>query len=214
MFSKTKLTNYVSGSDKLVFAAIWKTLVQDRGRMPPNSRGCQPISRFQPPNIYSLCFRDLWDEKTISAANILRPYSQGAIETIGEFYVFGRRMKDWARISFPSQCVKESPLSNFASDSVLKKYSEKDLDDFLRSLEFLKIPRRFTITRGGYMGLAHYQTEVGDSICLLQGCSVPMLLRKCEGGYRVIGEAYVHGMMNGESWKRRRKEKQKVFALM
>jgi hypothetical protein len=56
-------------------------------------------------------------------------------------------------------------------------------------------------TSKGYVGIARPQSQVGNSIVLIQGASVPIILRRCEGDYRVIGEAYVHGIMDGEFWE-------------
>jgi hypothetical protein len=55
-------------------------------------------------------------------------------------------------------------------------------------------------TRKGYIGMAHAQSQIGDVIALLQGASVPIILRRCESGYKVIGQSYVHGIMEGEYW--------------
>ena len=57
------------------------------------------------------------------------------------------------------------------------------------------------MTRKGYVGLAHAQSEIGDMICVLEGCTVPMILRPCNRGFRLVGDAYVHGVMNGEHWQ-------------
>jgi hypothetical protein len=54
-------------------------------------------------------------------------------------------------------------------------------------------------------GLAPTHAQEGDFICILFGCSVPVILRKRsppesdESYYWFIGEAYVHGMMDGEA---------------
>jgi hypothetical protein len=56
-------------------------------------------------------------------------------------------------------------------------------------------------TLQGYVGLGHAQAKVGDTVCLLSGCSVPVILRLCDGGYKVVVEAYVHGIMDGEAWE-------------
>ena len=59
---------------------------------------------------------------------------------------------------------------------------------------------RFMITSKGYVGWAHPRAEKGDKVCILKGCSVPILLRsRPEGCYVVVGDAYVHGIMNGEA---------------
>lgn len=45
------------------------------------------------------------------------------------------------------------------------------------------------------------QSKEGDVICVLFGCSVPVVLRQCadKGTYKFIGECYVDGYMNGEA---------------
>jgi hypothetical protein len=40
---------------------------------------------------------------------------------------------------------------------------------------------------------------VGDIICVLFGCSLPVVLRKKNGYYNFLGECYVHGIMEGEA---------------
>jgi hypothetical protein len=43
----------------------------------------------------------------------------------------------------------------------------------------------------------------GDIVCVLLGCSVPVILRLVEGShdneYYFVGEAYMHGIMDGEA---------------
>jgi hypothetical protein len=50
-------------------------------------------------------------------------------------------------------------------------------------------------------GLAPENTQRNDIICILAGCTVPVVLRKCSNSpyYDLIGEAYVHGKMDGEA---------------
>ncbi|KAL7896603.1 heterokaryon incompatibility domain-containing protein [Trichoderma sp. TUCIM 5745] len=50
-------------------------------------------------------------------------------------------------------------------------------------------------------GLAPKEAEDGDLVCILFGCTVPVILRPIEdlGLYKLIGEAYVHGVMDGEA---------------
>jgi hypothetical protein len=65
--------------------------------------------------------------------------------------------------------------------------------------ETLKADMRYMTTKKGYVGWAHDKAEQGDAIFLLAGCSVPVILRaRAEGGYTVVGDAYVQGIMDGE----------------
>jgi Heterokaryon incompatibility protein (HET) len=56
----------------------------------------------------------------------------------------------------------------------------------------------------GYVGLGPVDLQVGDMICILLGVNVPFIVRPVdvpdggEGTYRIVGEAYVHNIMDGE----------------
>jgi hypothetical protein len=60
--------------------------------------------------------------------------------------------------------------------------------------------RKFLITRNGYLGLAPNTSKKGDIIAVLFGCTTPMVLRPtADKRYEVVGEAYVHGFMEGKA---------------
>jgi len=59
------------------------------------------------------------------------------------------------------------------------------------------------VTGKGYVGLAYAQTSIEDKICLLQDCTMPIVLRPYTDGYCLVGEPYVHGIMDGEFWNGR-----------
>ena len=45
-------------------------------------------------------------------------------------------------------------------------------------------------------------TEGGDEIWIIYGCRTPFLLRPTEGGYAMVGECFVDGIMDGQALKR------------
>ncbi len=60
------------------------------------------------------------------------------------------------------------------------------------------------MTNEGYMGIAPMEAEVEDVVVVVQGGQVPFVLRK--GGkedakWRLVGECYVGGLMNGKVMK-------------
>ncbi|KAF2826022.1 HET-domain-containing protein [Ophiobolus disseminans] len=69
--------------------------------------------------------------------------------------------------------------------------------------------RRVARTGKGYLALVPDSAEVGDAMWLLKGGSVPFVLRQASAQndektlrtWEVVGEAYVHGAMNGEIWE-------------
>ncbi|KAI1852878.1 hypothetical protein JX265_012906 [Neoarthrinium moseri] len=58
--------------------------------------------------------------------------------------------------------------------------------------------RRLMVLTAGLLGLAPEGAREGDFIIILFGCSVPLVMRSHGNDFEVIGECYVHGIMNGE----------------
>jgi hypothetical protein len=71
------------------------------------------------------------------------------------------------------------------------------------------------VTKRGFVGFAPPGSRVGDVVCLFLGCQTPSIIRryrkhsvagqgkrKPRGGaaklYQLVGECYLHGMMDGE----------------
>jgi hypothetical protein len=51
----------------------------------------------------------------------------------------------------------------------------------------------------GYIGMTSAPVEDSDVVCVILGCPLPMILRPHSSGrYRVIGPAYIYGLMDGE----------------
>ena len=67
--------------------------------------------------------------------------------------------------------------------------------------------RRFVRASKGYLALVPAETEMGDRIVLLAGGRVPVILRESGAEdhgtetWKLLGPAYVHGIMFGEGWK-------------
>lgn len=86
------------------------------------------------------------------------------------------------------------------------KRSEKVLNRILAVVP----NRRLFKTRmktGELLGLAPLRAEKDDLVCILFGCSVPVILRRHEqrvdgkphASFQLIGDAYVHGLMDGHA---------------
>jgi hypothetical protein len=69
--------------------------------------------------------------------------------------------------------------------------------------------RKFVVTTKGYVGFCPNQSEKGDVIAIFAGGSVPFVLRpdrptgRCEPGrgYTLVGDSYIHGIMDGETFE-------------
>ena len=61
--------------------------------------------------------------------------------------------------------------------------------------------RRPFLTQQGYMGLAPTHAKEGDLVAILFGAVQPFVLRRSGLRYKLVGEAYVYGIMDGEFLK-------------
>lgn len=57
----------------------------------------------------------------------------------------------------------------------------------------------FFVNPLGYMGVTPSNAKYNDYLCIASGAPVPFILRKCDKRYIFIGEAYAHGLMDGEA---------------
>ena len=70
------------------------------------------------------------------------------------------------------------------------------------------LQRTFFITDDGRMGLGPGLARRGDEVCGFGGAPMPIVLRSAAqaadtggGQYQIVGDAYVHELMNGEAFK-------------
>ncbi|KAK4446963.1 hypothetical protein QBC34DRAFT_440477 [Podospora aff. communis PSN243] len=61
--------------------------------------------------------------------------------------------------------------------------------------------RQFAVSTTGLTMLVPNQAKPNDVIVLFRGARVPYLLRPISGKFQLVGEAYVHGVMQGECFK-------------
>lgn len=81
----------------------------------------------------------------------------------------------------------------------VEKGQEVGLQLYVNHVNNILRGRRFFITKKGYFGLAHHYVPVGARVCVLFGCSVPVLLNRMHDGlFQFLGDCFVDGMMYGE----------------
>ncbi|KAE8446732.1 hypothetical protein EG329_011637 [Mollisiaceae sp. DMI_Dod_QoI] len=77
-----------------------------------------------------------------------------------------------------------------------------DADAITESFRLAYLGRRLFRTKENYLGIGPQSLEEGDEVWVLAGARVPFILRRDGKGdekWRLVGEAYVHGIMNGEA---------------
>ena len=119
-------------------------------------------------------------------------------------------------------------ISDESSIWHLESAKLSDLLKFQINFTITSVHRSFFVSEKGYFGLAPSQALPGDLICILFGGQTPFILRRLEnvhgtvleeiqeffGGngevYKVIGDCYVHGIMDGEAYEEFRREGSEV----
>ena len=100
--------------------------------------------------------------------------------------IAGKTLENWlpyAKAIFPDKTPIDFPREPLSLEKVL------DLN------------MRLSTTEKGHLGWVVDKAKAGDKIALLLGCSVPVILRaRPEGGWYLIGDAIIHGIMNFEAF--------------
>lgn len=79
------------------------------------------------------------------------------------------------------------------------------VNKFVQRVQEVVLNRRLVNTQLGRLGLAPSLVRKGDLVCILFRCSVPILLRRQQDAvtgeeyFQIIGECYIHGIMEGEA---------------
>ena len=67
-----------------------------------------------------------------------------------------------------------------------------------QALQGIARGRVMILTQRGFLGLAPWGTMVGDTVCVLLGVPMPVILRPDFSFFQFVGECYLHGIMKGE----------------
>lgn len=86
------------------------------------------------------------------------------------------------------------------AESSLTSLLLSKMEDFAKRFVTASAGKAFYMTDSGYLGLALNATRAGDYIYIVQGCSLPIVVREHDGGdyYEVVCQAYTWGAMYGE----------------
>lgn len=109
-----------------------------------------------------------------------------------------------ATTSHPSQSGFILPSAQRSREKALQRLDSPHLRSssgcylFDRAVKGVQGDRRMFRTKDGYVGLGPENVKYGDEIWIVEGARVPFVLRGNRDRHRVVGEAYVHGIMHGE----------------
>lgn len=92
--------------------------------------------------------------------------------------------------------------SSESDEEVRKLVNMLKSNEFVTHLDQRTRERSFVMTDNGYMGLAPVGAQVGDEVAVLLGCPVPLVLRRREDKFQVVGDTYIYGLMEGQAFER------------
>jgi hypothetical protein len=96
--------------------------------------------------------------------------------------------------------VPMDPDRMFVRDLYRQTIAYIDLPAFAGSHTRWCYNRRFFISESERYGWAVDGTRPGDRVAVIYGCQYPFLLRDAgDGTYTIIGDCYIHGLMDGEA---------------
>jgi hypothetical protein len=107
----------------------------------------------------------------------------------------------------------QNGIRGYQSIQIEIDYSSGTLRDLTKlplRMALSSFGRQFAVTEHGHMALVVPGVKVGDEICVFSGAATPHALRRSEGDklrelYRLVGDAYIHGFMDGnwfeKQWK-------------
>lgn len=78
---------------------------------------------------------------------------------------------------------------------------QKQSASYIAALQGTLSGWRFVVTKGGFVGVVPNMARIGDVVAILKGGRVPFIVQKSvarPGSFRLVGECYIHCMMNGE----------------
>lgn len=99
------------------------------------------------------------------------------------------------------EVVDSAAISNFMSRKEALRDLLLECDANSISLEFRPWIWNRTLTTSTHdlIGLAPQEVQVGDEICIMLGCDMPILLRALRGGkYQVVGEGFFEALADAE----------------
>ncbi|KAF2025714.1 hypothetical protein EK21DRAFT_103759 [Setomelanomma holmii] len=180
----------VYGSYEATAKAIYRTLLADRDAYGKRS-AVRHRALLQLPSTFDLAEPQFLDRG--------RKWLAGQEVYYFRWELFRRANQDFR--------LGEDFFHDFFEIEIAPEASEYDVTEAYVCFDRSSKKKRLMTTESGYIGWApdniyggpHEQTQIGDLVVILFGCTTSLVIRPYGERYQVLGEAYVHGMMDGEA---------------
>ena len=119
----------------------------------------------------------------------------------------GKDPPRWYSVALSWAIERRNSNGDIHTAELIRQGQPQRMVEFLKRVQEVIWDKRFFLLSGrtSYrLGIAPSGAQEGDILCVLLGCSVPVVLRPLDKsdprcGYKLVGEAYIHGVMDGEA---------------
>ncbi|KAI1069336.1 hypothetical protein LB507_008620 [Fusarium sp. FIESC RH6] len=161
--------------------AFWRTIVGDT--TPDGDKATDSYAWLLQPRLWQRGIAGVWTNGFGLHNFMLRNSGLSICGFTIQELIFGRKkFQSWVKQTFPGNVYNPT---------------EEQQEMFSWAVNAMAWRRVFG-TRDGRMGMGSGAAQVGDSVILLAGCNTPLIFRECNGGWKLVGECYMHGVMYGE----------------
>ena len=180
----------VKGTFDEVRKALWQTFVANRDHFDGEPT---PTPILPDENAESLLDVPLPKEP---GSGLPEPYQRGLykfIEANQTFLINGLRLDQY----FVNN-GQRIEVASTAQETLPECSKRFDLRRQIFTASLLLKRRRLATTLNGRLALVPRATNPGDIVAILVGCGQAVILRSVDDSFKVVGTAYVHGIMEGE----------------
>ena len=175
------------GSFEGMREAIWKSMVACH-RLPSEPLDADYSSLLATPALETMILPEHSPLKDVVSSDVFK-YCVRFLKGNADLHIGGRRMEEY-----------------HWNDIEANEINTVHLRDALMQRDRINLERKLVTTGRGYIGMALENVlRETDVVAVLLSCSTPLILRSaqsCNNGevrWKIVGECYLHGIMNGEA---------------
>ncbi|KAH8896971.1 HET-domain-containing protein [Thozetella sp. PMI_491] len=157
------------------------------------------------------CFRQPWEERQLWAKSIRtlaeHVETESLLKALCGRWIWSIERQEYALVQDNVENIENRLEKWWKWTSAGDGYSsgqERDLISVEQAVLTASAGRSFVVTQKGYIGYAAQQCRPGHVVSILGGGCAPFVLAPHllpEPRYKVIGDAYIHGIMQGEAFE-------------
>lgn len=219
--------NEMSGDWIQAHLEDWAEMVDINNQDTPLAARCRSQYPYSPSPIVETFWRTLVGNTAFQPPEVPVPSSWARYfaslvrETREELHVLGdfKHKPEYSRVFFEGKSGRRSewPAKTPALDALIEALPEPATSEvygrtprgssyFFGSMHHVSWQRRLFITETGYLGLGPQSSRPGDIVALFSGGRMPFIIRPPEESTdhlgdqycTMLGDSYVHGIMDGE----------------